>query len=64
MKPVEVVFVRERKVICDGTKGLSPHPKVYLNIGKSGRVVCPYCSKRYTLKTSESAPISFLKKNI
>ncbi len=26
------------------------HPRVYLPIAAEGRVVCPYCETRYTLK--------------
>lgn len=29
------------------------HPKVYLNVGKTGAAVCPYCSAEYRLKAGE-----------
>jgi uncharacterized Zn-finger protein len=28
----------------------SRHPRVYLDIARTGEVVCPYCSTRYVLK--------------
>jgi uncharacterized Zn-finger protein len=29
------------------------HPKVYLNIAKSGQAKCPYCGTAYALKAGE-----------
>lgn len=29
------------------------HPRVYLPIAESGRVVCPYCDAEYILKVEE-----------
>lgn len=29
------------------------HPRVYLPIEKTGRVVCPYCSAEFVLKNEE-----------
>jgi uncharacterized Zn-finger protein len=29
------------------------HPRVYLPIGATGHVVCPYCSSEYFLKDAE-----------
>ncbi len=29
----------------------SSHPKVYLDLSKSGKACCPYCSTKYTLIT-------------
>jgi uncharacterized Zn-finger protein len=28
----------------------SQHPRVYLDVTKSGEVVCPYCSAKYVFK--------------
>lgn len=30
------------------------HPRVYLPIAHEGEVVCPYCSAKYILKSSQS----------
>lgn len=40
--PVETKRSVER---CDGGGEPLGHPAVYLNLGKEGKVVCPYCSK-------------------
>lgn len=37
-------------VACDGGGGALGHPLVYLTIGASGHVECPYCSRVYRLK--------------
>jgi uncharacterized Zn-finger protein len=29
------------------------HPKVYLDVGKTGEAKCPYCGTVYKLKTGE-----------
>ena len=54
MQPVEVIVVDDKKVSCDGGGGASSHPLVYLNMGKEDFVVCPYCSKYFTIKKSDS----------
>ncbi len=63
MKPVEVVFVNSKEVSCSGTKDSSRHPIVYLNMGKKDGIVCPYCSKYFTLKSKDSYHVNFLKKS-
>lgn len=30
------------------------HPKVYLDVGRTGRAKCPYCSTVYELKAGET----------
>jgi uncharacterized Zn-finger protein len=59
MGPVEIVFVDSKKVSCDGTKGLSSHPLVYLNMGEKDNIVCPYCSKYFTTKKTNN--VDFLR---
>ncbi len=49
--PLETVYVASKKVSCDGGKGVSGHPEVYLNMGKEDFVICPYCSKFFTTKS-------------
>ena len=44
-----VLYVKEKKVSCDGGKDFG-HPLVYLNLVKDGKVVCPYCSKVYVFR--------------
>jgi uncharacterized Zn-finger protein len=46
----EVITVDTDRVACDGGGGPLGHPKVYLNLGKEGRIECPYCSRLYVLR--------------
>ena len=32
-----------------GAKAWSEHPRVFLNIKKTGKAACPYCGARYEL---------------
>ncbi|MFZ5790176.1 MAG: zinc-finger domain-containing protein [Pseudomonadota bacterium] len=50
MEPFEVIEVETSPVACDGGEGPLGHPRVYLEIGPSGSIECPYCSRRYVLK--------------
>ncbi|MFZ5610327.1 MAG: zinc-finger domain-containing protein [Pseudomonadota bacterium] len=50
--PPETKIVETRIVACDGDEGPLGHPRVYLNMGKDGRVECPYCDRLYILKDS------------
>lgn len=45
----EILHVNSKKVSCDGGKEMG-HPKVYLNIKDKDYIVCPYCSKIFTIK--------------
>lgn len=31
------------------------HPRVFLDVAKTGRVMCPYCGTEYRLKPGEDA---------
>ncbi|GIL00020.1 MAG: hypothetical protein BroJett029_42280 [Alphaproteobacteria bacterium] len=55
MEPVEVITVESTIVGCNGGGGALGHPLVYLNMTKTGRVDCPYCSRRYVLKEGAEA---------
>jgi len=50
----EVLHVNSKKVSCEGGKGASSHPLVYLNMGDKDYIICPYCSKYFT--TSKDTP--------
>lgn len=43
-----VLFVQEPHVSCDGGGPLG-HPRVYLQIGASGEIDCPYCGQKFAL---------------
>jgi uncharacterized Zn-finger protein len=46
----EVLYVKTKKVSCEGSQVSSTHPLVYLNMGEKDFVNCPYCSKLFTTK--------------
>ena len=45
----ETFTVTDATVACDGGGGALGHPAVYLKIGPSREIVCPYCSRHYVL---------------
>lgn len=45
----EIVEVDTRQIACDGGGGALGHPRIYLNIGAKGFVVCPYCDRHFVL---------------
>ena len=47
MAPFETIYIDEIVAVCDGGEGPLGHPRVYLNLGPSGRIECPYCSRLY-----------------
>lgn len=53
--PLETLEVETDVVGCDGGGGPLGHPLVYLNLGASGHVDCPYCGRRYVLKAGAKA---------
>lgn len=55
MQPVETVIVKEKEVSCDGGNVALGHPLVYLNIGNSGEIDCPYCGRRFSLEKGKAA---------
>ncbi len=62
--PPEILHVNSKKVACDGArddkKGAANavassalgHPLIYLDMGKNDYVICPYCSKYFTMQKS------------
>lgn len=54
-EPPEIIEVEDSVVACDGGGGALGHPKVYLNMGRDGRVECPYCDRLFVLKAGASA---------
>lgn len=53
MQPPETLFVEDQTVACDG--GDLGHPRVYLNLEGKGEVDCPYCGRRFVLRTDRQA---------
>lgn len=56
MGPVEIIFVDEEVVACDGGGGALGHPRVFLHMEGRGEVMCPYCSRRYVLEHGKARP--------
>lgn len=52
------VYVATKKVSCNGIKIEScaeeGHPLVYLDMGNNDSVVCPYCSRLFTIRNKTS----------
>ncbi len=55
IEPPETIEVSEHSVSCDGGGGALGHPKVYMTIGQTGFVECPYCDKKFVLKEGADA---------
>ncbi len=49
--PPEVIEVESQVVDCDGGGALG-HPRVWLNVAGKGEIDCPYCDRRFVLKTN------------
>ena len=50
---IEPIETKNSVIRCDGGGGPLGHPAVYLNLGKEGKVICPYCSRHFVEKTEE-----------
>ena len=52
IKNKELQVVNSSNVVCDGGGGALGHPKIYLDMGKEKKIICPYCSKSFVLENS------------
>ncbi|MEM1277358.1 MAG: zinc-finger domain-containing protein [Pseudomonadota bacterium] len=50
----ETEEVTKTRISCDGGGGALGHPLVWLTIGPDGYVECPYCDKKFILKSGAS----------
>ena len=50
----QIVITEQSSVSCDGGGVPLGHPRVYLQIGDKGDIVCPYCSCTYKLAEDAS----------
>ena len=48
---VDECIVTTSTVACDGGKK-DGHPRVYLDVSKTGKAICPYCSRVFILKSA------------
>ena len=49
VEPPEIILVGDHRVRCDGGGGVLGHPRVYMEMGESSFVECPYCDRRFVL---------------
>jgi uncharacterized Zn-finger protein len=54
---VREIRIGARQFACIGASPPNDHPHVYLDMGESDRIVCPYCSTVF-LYTSALAPFA------
>lgn len=47
----EIVETQRTRVACDGQGGALGHPRVFLEMGGKSWVECPYCDRRFVLKS-------------
>jgi uncharacterized Zn-finger protein len=54
----DVIAVESTRIACDGgakERGAAlGHPKVWLEMGEDHSVVCPYCGRKFVLKSGAS----------
>lgn len=51
-----IVLTSDHKVSCNGDGGALGHPKVFLEMGADGEVICGYCDRHFVLKNGPSDP--------
>jgi uncharacterized Zn-finger protein len=56
--PFETIYTDEMVAACDGGEGPLGHPRVYLNLGPSGKIDCPYCSRLFVNRAISAAAAS------
>ena len=55
MAPFETIYIDEMVAVWDGGEGPLGHPRVYLNVGPSGKIECPYCSRLFVNRAISAA---------
>lgn len=50
----ETITVHSRRVACQGAGGTLGHPRVWLEMGESDVVECPYCDRRFVWMAGDS----------
>ena len=53
-KTTAAIKVDSRSVACDGGAGQLGHPRVFLAIGDTNQVACPYCGQIFILDPSSA----------
>jgi uncharacterized Zn-finger protein len=55
MAPFETIYIDEMVAACNGGEGPLGHPRVFLNLGPSGKIECPYCSRLFINRAISAA---------
>ena len=55
MNTQQIIKTTSKQVACDGGQNGLGHPKIWLTIGHSKKVTCPYCSKTFVLQNPDTA---------
>jgi uncharacterized Zn-finger protein len=55
MAPFETIYIDEMVAACNGGEGALGHPRVFLNLGPSGKIECPYCSRLFINRAISAA---------
>ena len=54
MGPFETIYINETVAACNGGGGALGHPRVFLNLGRDGKVECPYCSRLFVNRAMQA----------
>jgi len=54
MGPFETIYINETVAACNGGGGVLGHPRVFLNLGRDGKVECPYCSRLFVNRAMQA----------
>lgn len=46
----ESLYIATKRFECMGASAPHDHPHIYLEMGDSDEIVCPYCSTKYIYK--------------
>jgi uncharacterized Zn-finger protein len=52
--PPEILYVAMHRIACDGGEGALGHPRVFLEMGESDRVECPYCDRLFIYRPDKA----------
>jgi uncharacterized Zn-finger protein len=55
MGPFETIYIDETVAACNGGGGPLGHPRVYLNLGPTGKIECPYCSRLFVNRAMQGS---------
>lgn len=60
----DVIIVDGHRVSCDGGGGALGHPRVWMEMGADGQVVCKYCDAVYVQRGGPKDPSVIAKRKV